>query len=125
MRKKTAGFAMTLLAIASIGIGTATAQRFTNPFSHLSSKFTDDDMRQMKAASAGLYSKDATPVKATVLWRNDKSGNSGIVTLLRRYTFKGLPCATMQHHFSIKGNLDPINLNFERCKTTSGEWKLR
>lgn len=79
----------------------------------------------MKNASARLYGNDAIIAGTTTKWWNEKTGNGGIVTLVRRYDFEVMPCATMRHHFTVKGNLDPMNLSFERCKTKSGEWKLR
>jgi len=125
MFTKTTLLAAGLIVAAHVAIGTANAQRLTNPFSSLAGKFTNEDLKQMKAASASLYANDVIISGHTTKWLNEKSGTGGIVTLQRRYDYKGMICATLRHHIKVKGSLDPINLSFDRCKTADGQWKLR
>jgi surface antigen len=125
MFQKTRWAALLLAGATVFGAAIAEAQVLLNPFLYMSNKFTNEDMQKMMEASARLYKNDAIIAGTTTMWRNDKSGNAGIVTLVRRYDFEGMPCATVRHHFTVKGSLDPVNLHFDRCKTKDGEWKLR
>ncbi|MDH3704055.1 MAG: RT0821/Lpp0805 family surface protein [Alphaproteobacteria bacterium] len=94
-------------------------------FGAFANNLTPEDITMMKNTSAQLYLDDRVSLSSTMRWTNPKSGNSGAVTLLQRYEYKGMKCRTIRHSVKEKRRDRSSALNFDRCKTPSGEWMLR
>ena len=89
---------------------------------------TTADYQDLAAAYQPLLNDDSIPIGTRREWSDTKSGDSGTVTLEKRFsvTFEGatLPCRTLRYHFIVKGNNDPYNVRLNRCKMTDGTWKI-
>ena len=94
-------------------------------FGTFANNLTPEDIAMMKDASAELYESDHVPLSTRKRWSNPRSGNHGAVTLVRRYEYNGMKCRTIRHWIKEKRRDDSSALNFDRCKTPAGEWKLR
>ncbi len=89
---------------------------------------TPRDLGELGAAYQPLLDDDSIPLGTRHDWSNPESGNSGSVTLEKRFTinYEGatLPCRTLRYRFVMKGNNDPYNMRLNRCKMTDGKWKI-
>lgn len=94
-------------------------------FGAFANDLTPGDITMMKDTSAALYTDDRVSLSTTMRWANPKSGNSGAATLIRRYEYEGMKCRTIRHSIKEQRRDRPSALNFDRCKTPSGEWMLR
>jgi surface antigen len=94
-------------------------------FGAFANNLTPEDIAMMKKTSAELYTNDELSLSTTKRWANAKSGNSGAATLVNRYNYKGMKCRTIKHSVREKGRDTSSVLNFDRCKTPSGDWMLR
>jgi hypothetical protein len=63
--------------------------------------------------------------EGTVLeWDNPKSGNSGTVTLLKRFTIDGRECRSLRHVLNIV-RAEPFRYKLTICLQPDGSWKWR
>ncbi len=95
-----------------------------NPFKRMGAELSKEDIELLKRAAAKLYEPDSVQVGTTEAWTNSDSGNSGIVTLIKIFEKQGMPCRQLQHEVRVSGKSDPSSVEFTRCKTTEGDWKL-
>jgi surface antigen len=102
----------------------APVQAQLNPFSRAGFELSQDDIELLKAAAQKLYIDESVSVGTVETWSNPKSGNTGSVQLIGTFEHKGLPCRRLQHDIKIKDVADPFRYIFDRCKVSSGEWKL-
>jgi surface antigen len=109
----------------AMGLDFPKAHALLDVFGTFSNNLTLEDIAMMKETSAKLYTNDQLPISTTKPWANPKSGNSGTVTLIRRYEYKGMKCRTIRHSIREKSRDHSRTLRFDRCKTPSGEWMLR
>ena len=108
--------------------GTAAAQGAMNPFGPGGLPITSQDFENMAAAVDPLLNDETIPIGTARPWSNPRSGNSGTITLERRFTqdFQGntLPCRTLRYHTVIRNRADPFNLRINRFKVADGNWML-
>ncbi len=118
-----------ILAVLAVLCGMAAhlppARAQLDIFGTFANNLTPEDVAMMKETSASLYQDDDLALTTTKRWANAKSGNSGAVTLIKRYEYQGMQCRTIKHSITEKNQDHSSTLNFERCKTPSGEWMLR
>ena len=99
-----------------------------NPFGPTGLPLTSRDFQEMSAAVDPLLNDETIPIGTARSWNNPRSGNSGTITLERRFTqdFQGntLPCRTLRYHTVIRNRSDPFNLRINRCKVADGNWML-
>ena len=99
-----------------------------NPFGPTGLPLTSRDFQEMGAAVDPLLNDETIPIGTARSWSNPRSGNSGTITLERRFTqdFQGktLPCRTLRYHTVIRNRSDPFNLRINRCKVADGNWVL-
>ena len=99
-----------------------------NPFGPTGLPLTSRDFQEMSAAVDPLLNDETIPIGTARSWSNPRSGNSGTITLERRFTqdFQGktLPCRTLRYHTVIRNRSDPFNLRINRCKVADGNWVL-
>ena len=111
----------------AVGIAAAHAAGM-NPFGPTGLPLTSKDFQEMGAAEDPLLNDETIPIGTARPWSNPRSGNSGTITLERRFTqdFQGktLPCRTLRYHTVIRNRADPFNLRINRCKVADGNWML-
>jgi len=99
-----------------------------NPFGPSGMPLTANDYKDLAAAADPLLNDDSLPIGASRNWSNPNSGNSGTITLEKRfqYDYQGtqLPCRTLRYHVVIKNYSDPYNIRLNRCRIADGSWKL-
>jgi len=83
-------------------------------------QFTKEDLRLQRAAAAAVLASDES--QAEQVWHNEKSGNSGTVTLLSRSTIEARPCRLIrvQAHARLRKDVWTWNV----CRAGSGEWRI-
>ena len=103
--------------IVAFGVGSAEARKWLDFLPPL----TDVDMELAKqAARVDLEGK---PEGTSLGWKNDKSGNSGSVVLLRRFENAGRECRRLQHIINIRGEKDTRHYEVTICLQEDGSWK--
>ena len=116
-----------LAGTLAFGIAAAHAAGM-NPFGPTGLPLTSRDFQEMDAAVDPLLNDETVPIGTARSWSNSRSGNSGTITLERRFTqdFQGktLPCRTLRYHTVIRNRSDPFNLRINRCKVADGNWML-
>jgi hypothetical protein len=116
-----------LAGALALGIAGAHAAGM-NPFGPTGLPLTSKDFQEMGAAVDPLLNDETIPIGTARSWSNPRSGNSGTITLERRFTqdFQGktLPCRTLRYHTVIRNRSDPFNLRINRCKVADGNWML-
>ncbi len=112
-----------LAAIVLVSLD-ASALSQGNTFKRMGTELSKEDIEFLKQAGAKLYERDSVQVGTTETWANSDSGNSGVVTLIKIFEKQGMPCRQLQHEVRVSGKSDPSNVEFTRCKTTEGDWKL-
>ena len=116
-----------LAGALAFGIAAAHAAGM-NPFGPTGLPLTSKDFQEMGAAEDPLLNDETIPIGTARSWSNPRSGNSGTITLERRFTqdFQGktLPCRTLRYHTVIRNRSDPFNLRINRCKVADGNWML-
>jgi surface antigen len=121
-RYLTSFFLAACLTIASSAVFAS-----MNPFGPTGLPLTQGDIAQMAAAVDPLLNDESLPVGTSRDWSNEESGNSGKITLLKRfqYNYNGstLNCRKLQYRFEIKGEADPYRMNMNRC-AVGGKWKF-
>lgn len=115
----------TLSAVVLIVLAT------TSPYTHAANPFRrggfsldKGDLALLTAAGEKLYLVDDVEVGTIVKWSNPETGNRGIIKLVRKHEYKGLPCRLLYHRVKLKDQKDPNDFEVDRCKVASGEWKL-
>jgi hypothetical protein len=116
-----------LAGALAFGIAAAHAAGM-NPFGPTGLPLTSKDFQEMDAAVDPLLNDETMPIGTARSWSNPRSGNSGTITLERRFTqdFQGetLPCRTLRYHTVMRNRSDPFNLRINRCKVADGNWML-
>ncbi len=64
------------------------------------------------------------PKGTTLEWDNPKSGNSGSVTLLKRFSVEGRECRKLQHVLNIV-RAESFNYKVTICRQPDDSWKWR
>jgi len=102
------------------------AEAQVNPFQNTAvEKLTDEDIEIIKKSAAPLYQVDDPAVGDSATWSNPKSGNFGTIELVDVYDWRKMPCRKLQHLMHVKDWKDAVRLTVDRCKVSSGEWKIR
>jgi surface antigen len=102
------------------------AQAQVNPFKNTAiEKLTDQDIEIVKESAASLYQVDDPVIGDAAAWSNTDSGNFGTIELVDVYDWRKMPCRKLQHLMQIKGWKDTVRMTVDRCKVSSGEWKIR
>lgn len=116
-----------VILTAAVLIVLATASPNThaaNPFRRGGFSLDKGDLALLTAAGEKLYLVDDVEVGTIVKWSNPETGNRGIIKLVRKHEYKGLPCRLLYHRVKLKDQKDPNDFEVDRCKVASGEWKL-
>ena len=121
MIKFMAGALAAALLVATLAVP---AQAQLSPFKRSGFELSQGDLEILGAAAQKLYLDESVPVGTVETWSNPDSGNTGSVQLIGTFEHQGLPCRRLQHDIKIKDVADPFRYIFDRCKTSSGEWKL-
>ena len=95
-----------------------------NPFRKGGFSLNAGDLALLTAAGEKLYLVDDVEVGTVVKWSNPETGNRGLIKLVRKHEYKGLPCRQMHHRIKLKNNTDTHDFEVDRCRTANGEWKL-
>ena len=83
---------------------------------------TKQDRALMRDAAKKLYTNDSAAVGATESWRNEKSEDSGTVTIIKLFQDKGYSCKALEHNIVVKGHADVKHYRVNWCKV-GAEWK--
>jgi hypothetical protein len=116
-------FAVALPIALIFGVVTAEAQ--FNPIGQSDIIVTHADREHMNEAALPLYDTDSPKVGATANWTDSGSGSSGTVELVGVYEWRGMSCRRLHHIVKLVGIRDNVTMTVDRCKTDSGEWKIR
>lgn len=111
--------------IAAAAIGAASAYAQVSPFRGSRVSLSPEDYKLLTGAAEQLYTAQAPKLGDERSWRNEKSGNSGSVRIVRIYEWQGLPCRQIRHTIRDKSNKDPDTVSIDRCRISTGEWKVR
>lgn len=123
------GFGLVLLAtcltLPMVALSPASAQFIPSPMGTgmMPDTMTHDDVTAATEASAKLYTPEKVTVGAVERWNNPKTGNSGVVTLVRVFERNGMPCREIVHHIKLVREGEQT-YHFNRCRVPTGEWKL-
>jgi len=116
-------FAVALPIALVLGAFAAEAQ--VNPFRPSDVTLPQTDREKMKEAAGPLYLAESPKVGETASWADSETGDFGTVELTEVFDWQGMSCRKLRHIVKIKGVRDTISLTVDRCKTKSGEWKIR
>lgn len=94
----------------------------TNPFPR-DIGLTKQDLVMLHDAAKKLYTNESAAVGATESWRNEESGDSGTVTVVKLFQYKGSPCKQIRHDITVKGHADVKHYRSKWCNV-GGEWKM-
>lgn len=122
-RKRRVWPAVLWLAAFTFLAGEAAAQ--VSPFRRVGLNLTKEDFALVEAAAAKLYAVENPKIGNTETWSSDKSKISGTVVLIAIYTWNSLPCRRVSHQIVAANRKDPYSIQIDRCRVTSGEWKIR
>ena len=116
-----------LLLAACLTIASSASFAAMNPFGPTGLPLTQADIADMAAAVDPLLNDESLPIGTSREWSNSESGNSGKITLLKRFPYKyngsTLNCRKLQYRFDIKGDADPYRMEVNRC-AIGGKWKF-
>jgi hypothetical protein len=101
------------------------AQAQVNPLGRAGMNLTDQDIKMIMAAAEPIFKDPQAKPGKVATWRNEATGNFGTIELVGVSEFQGMPCRRLRHIVSIKKELDPRRVTTERCRTESGEWKIK
>lgn len=110
-----------LLACALLLNGSAAYSQYGRYFLESLPQLTAEDIAMLK--STGREGMDGKPEGTTLSWRNDKSGNSGTVTLVRRFTSEGQECRELRHDLDLARQPDQTYTTVI-CRQQDGTWKV-
>ena len=114
-----------LTAAALIVLATTSPQAYAvNPFKRGGFALERSDLALLASAAEKLYLVDGVEVGTVEKWSNPETGNRGIVRLIKKHEYKGLPCRKLQHDIKLKLVKNPHRFIIDRCRTAEGEWKL-
>jgi surface antigen len=57
-------------------------------------------------------------------WRNPKTGNSGVVTLLKQYEQAGMKCRSFRYTFHTGTPQDGLPYKLNWCEKAPGDWVI-
>jgi surface antigen len=98
--------------------GSATAARWGEVFPELTAQ--DIEIIKKKAR----VEMNGKPEGTVLEWDNSKSGNSGNVTLLKRFSAEGRECRALRHVFNVV-RAAPYRYKVTICLQPDGTWKWR
>ena len=113
-----------LVACAVTGFASV-AHGQVNPLGRAGINLTDQDLKMIMAAAEPLFKNTQAKAGTVVVWHNEATGNFGTIELVGLSEFQGMPCRRLRHIVSIKKEKDPRRVTTERCRTESGEWKIK
>ena len=118
---------MNKLRALTLGVGaliaTAPALAQINPLGPGAFSVPREDLGLLNAAEEKLYDP-ADKVGTVERWTNDKTGDSGTVTLISTFERDGMPCRRVAHDIKIRGNKTPRQFVLSRCRVADGSWKI-
>jgi hypothetical protein len=89
---------------------------------------TAEDFRLMDQADQALTADTALPLDSSRSWSNSTSGDSGTITLLKRfdYMYQGnrLTCRKLAYEFAFASVADQYRYVLNRCQVADGSWKI-
>lgn len=108
----------------AVGLAAATflaAPTVAEPVDYFLPPLTKGDLKMVNEATDDFLGKPAGTVEA---WMNPKSGNSGTMSLYRKFKHKGQPCGELRYTFQIKSEEFPRHYHLTWCQTAQGKWKI-
>jgi len=124
-RTRICGIRLVAIALVAMAVLVTEAAAQVSPFRRAGLNLTKEDFALLEAAGAKLYAKETPKVGAAESWANEESKNSGTVILVAAYTWNNMPCRRMTHQIMAAGRKDPHSVQIDRCRTPSGDWKVR
>ena len=89
---------------------------------------TAEDFKLMDQADGPLSTDAALPLESSRSWNNSRSGDSGTITLLKRfeYMYQGqrLTCRKLAYEFAFTSVADQYRYVLNRCQVADGSWKI-
>ena len=118
----TKTFATIALGCAAFAAGVAQAQ-WLGPVWETNTILTADDLDMIRTTvQRNVHGKRADTVAT---WTNPASGNSGTITLLRKFAWRGLGCEQIEYQIrSGRAATRPERYVFRSCQMPDGSWKL-
>lgn len=81
---------------------------------------TEEDMEILqRTARQGM---DEKPEGTSLSWTNVKTGTSGTVTLVKRFSVEGRECRKLRHEFVVPGE-QPWRFDSALCRQPDGSWQ--
>jgi surface antigen len=118
---KVVGIAFLAMAIVGATTVPAALAQYSHTFPrNIRLTKADDDMMK-QAAREGI---DGKPDGTVIPWNNEKSGNSGTVTLLKKVEVKGQECRDILHTIKARNVAEPANYEVTICRQPDGSWKI-
>jgi surface antigen len=113
------------LLAALIGIGLATpAYAQVNPFRSRVRGLTSADMDMIIQAARRLLDSPDLANGSSSGWKNDQTGNSGIVTVQNTFRHQGMLCRKVNYEINFRARPQPRQYTVNWCKTADGTWKI-
>lgn len=120
--KRSFLLAATAATCMALGAAGALAQYGGMFQSFQKSGFTEQDVEMMKSAGAELVSAQDVKAGRQVGWRNEETGNSGIVRATA--VEEDGRCVSIQHLVQRKDRPEVLTTRSRRCRNDAGEWVL-
>ena len=113
------GFFTGLIKLPFQWIGTLASPIVNTMDADIAKKLTEKDLELI--ASASKKAVEAKKIDRTWKWNNPKSGNSGSLTIIRKYEIRSHACVEVQVRVSIKGK-EKMNEPNELCLNKDKKW---
>lgn len=111
-------FGFVIVCAFLLQAGPAAAARWGDLFPEL----TAQDIEIIKEKAR--VEMNGKPEGTALEWENPKSGNSGSVTLLKRFSAEGRECRALRHVFNVV-RAEPYRYKVTICLQPDGTWKWR
>lgn len=97
-----------------------------NPFrsSRIGSGLSQEDLKELGAASRQLYAQDNVANGTTDTWSNPKSGNSGTVTVMDSFQRQGNACRKLRYDIRLKVRSGVRTYTLSWCHMPDNTWKI-
>ncbi|MCW3473338.1 RT0821/Lpp0805 family surface protein [Limobrevibacterium gyesilva] len=103
--------------------GAANAQ--INPFKGKGPRLDSSDLALMDKAAEPLFQAENATPGASATWNNERTGASGVVTILDSTQSHGMLCRKVRYDFSVQGRRSDRSLTLDWCRTADGTWRFR
>ena len=113
------GFFTGLVKLPFKLIGTLASPIVKSIDADIAKKLTEKDLELI--ASASKKAVEAKKIDRTWKWNNPKSGNSGSLTIIRKYEIRSHACVEVQVRVSIKGK-EKMNEPNKLCLNKDNKW---